>query len=95
MLNLEWMDEAVTTLWQGKGIDTEAIVSNVNKMVESIVSNLDKMKTMGIEFPMEYVSQALKHFQKALETRDSYLLADCLKDEIKEIAIVYNEIMVE
>lgn len=94
-MNLDWMDRTVKCLWQGKNINVEETVLQTNHVVETIVSNMETMKKRGIEFPIEYVTSALKHFQEALETKDSYRLADCIKYEIKEIAIVYNEIMAE
>ncbi len=95
MQKLEWFDQCANKLWQGKGIDLEDTINGVNDFVEELVLNLEELESKGINFPMEYVTGALKHFQEAIEAKDDYLLADCIKYEIKEIAIVYQEIMSE
>ena len=43
----------------------------------------------------QYVRDAMKNLNYAIETKDDYLLADCLFFEWKEIGIVFNELIEE
>lgn len=95
VIDLEWMNNAARYLWQGRQVNIEEMTQELNHMIEEITTHIDAMRKKGIEFPMEYISNALQNYQTALEERDSYLLADCIAYEIREIAIVYNEMMVK
>lgn len=92
---MECLDEMVTNLWQGKGISIDAMLEKINTMTEEIIENTVLMKKNGIEFPVNFIRDALENMQKAIEQKDDYKLADCLYYEWREIAVVYQEIMLE
>lgn len=82
-------------LWSGKGADVEKISQNINDGVQYISNDLPRMQAAGIDFPVEYVSNAMQTYTIAMKQRDDYLLADNLMYEWKEIFTVYHEVMNE
>lgn len=89
------IEKAVKELWQGKGINIGHVTKIINENVQEIVDALPKMKQFGIDFPMEYVTTAMKNMSVAIEKRDDYLLADNLYFEWREIFKVYEEVLAE
>lgn len=98
MSNLQILSEielATERVWQGKGIDVDKIIEQINAGVQDILSQLSKLQQNGIDFPMEYVTSAMKNLSVALQQRDDYLLADNLYFEWREIFAVYEEVLAE
>lgn len=93
MEEIEWFENTAVQLWQGKKVDIDLTVKKINNVVDKIVSNMEAMKDAGIEFPIEYVENALNHLHQALEIRDEYKLADNLYFEWRDITTVKNEVM--
>ena len=89
------LNDMITNLWQGRSIDMERLTNTIDKIVNDIMSGAGEMKKRGIDFPIEYVIGAMKNISQCIESRDSFLLADCLCYEWLEIMDVYNEVMDE
>lgn len=92
---MDVIEEQAKKLWQGKGCDIDIVVDSINNLVGDIVNYGSVFGKLGINFPMEYVRDAMKNLNYAIETKDDYLLADCLFFEWKEIRIVFNELIEE
>lgn len=82
-------------LWKGKGCDINIVIKTINSLVGEIVRYEPVFDRIGIRFPMEYIRDAMKNLNYAIETKDDYLLADCLFFEWKEIGIVFSELIEE
>lgn len=87
--------ELTYTLWQGKGINIEEMTTVITNFITDLEFQCGRMRALGIEFPMEYVEQALKNMKTAIDNRDDYLLADCLYYEWREIMVVFIEVAEE
>lgn len=92
MEELEKINLLTEDIWQGKECNTEEVVSLINSIMEKIDSCNSLLKERGVVFPMEFVRNAAKNLNYAFETRDDYILADCLFFEWREIVIVINEL---
>lgn len=89
------INEVTTQLWQGKDIDVEKITKKINDSVQEIINYMPKMKQVGVNFPIEFVTAAMRKLTIAIEKRDDYMLADNLFFEWKEIFTVFGEIITE
>lgn len=92
MEELKRIDLLTKDIWQGKECNIEEVVSLINRIMEKIAFCNALLKERGITFPMEFVREAAKNLNCAFETRDDYILADCLFFEWREIAVVINEL---
>lgn len=87
------IEDEAKSLWQGKGANIELIQNSILSATQIILKQCEKGFGSGIEFPIQYVVNATKHFKEAIEKRDDYLLADCLYFEWREILIVFSELL--
>lgn len=95
METTEWFEKSANQLWQGKILDIEKTLQIVNAFVDEIVCQVNTMKNRGVDFPMEYVKMAMGNLYAAIESRDTYRLADNLYYEWREISLVLGEIKAE
>lgn len=87
--------DMVTALWQGHAIEVERLTGAINKIVNEIMVGTNEMGNKGVDFPVEYVLDAMKNVSECIASRDDFCLADCLCYEWIEIIDVYNEVMNE
>ena len=59
------------------------------------LETIKKISEQGIEFPVQYIMDAMKHTADSIQNRDDYKLADCLIYEWLEIITVYEEVVME
>ncbi len=91
----EYLKEISYMVWQGKEIDIGDLSTQISEFVDEMFENIDKMRLGGIEFPIQYVKQAIANYTNAMNSGDEYLLAQSLYFEWREIAIVYEELLDE
>lgn len=92
---IEQLDEYAAFLWQGKGIDINSMTNFIMTMVEQIEMQRFVFRENGIDFPYEFVYSAIESIKKAIESRDDYILADCIFFEWREIMLVFYEVIDE
>ncbi len=88
-------EQMAYVLWQGGMVGIDEIQSAIKALAEAVVASIPVMKGAGIDFPMEYLTAATANISNAFNSQDSYLMADCLYYEWKEIETVYMEVMQE
>lgn len=86
------IEHEAKTLWQGKGADISVLQENISTLVKIITTKCAEGFGDGVEFPLQYLIDAINHFKEAIKKRDDYLLADCLYYEWREIIIVFIEL---
>lgn len=92
MEELEKINLLIKDIWQGKACNVEEVVSLINSIMEKIDFCNSLLKERGVAFPMGFVRNATQNLYYAFETRDDYILADCLLFEWREIVVVINEL---
>ena len=91
----EIIEHEAESLWQGRGTDVKVLQDAITKTIGIITAQCEEGFGEGIEFPMQYLLDAIHHYKEAIEKRDDYLLADCLYFEWREIIIVFMELCEE
>lgn len=89
------LEKTTTRLWQGEEIDIDQISKDINDGVEQIIEFIPSLQECGVDFPMEYVTNAMRGFVDATNKMDDYLLADNLWYEWREIFEVFKEVVNE
>ncbi|MBR1572370.1 MAG: hypothetical protein IJ655_06490 [Lachnospiraceae bacterium] len=92
---IDLIDENCKLLWQAKAVDEVELINMINGSTEEMMEGVKKMLSLGIQFPVQYVTDGLRHFEEAIQSQDNYKLADFLCFEWKEILTVYDEIIAE
>ncbi len=86
------VDKICEALWQGKGVDIEALTLMINKFLEAFDELNNRCNKFNIEIPINYLKDAYNNLKNAILSRDDYILADCLHYEWREIMIVLEEL---
>lgn len=95
MIDIKKLENILIDLWQGKDIDVEELTGIVNEDIEIIFDSVSNLRRIGVEFPLEYITTAMKNMAVAIEKKDDYLLADNICHEWIEIFMVFNETVFE
>ena len=82
----------VDELWQGKCVDIEKLVDIINDITTTLMIGVERFRTLGVDFPVEFIKSALVKTQTYIKSKDEYGLADVLKYEWIEILQVYQEV---
>ena len=83
------IEDNAYNLWKGNGADIGVLektlieVSNVIIGIAETLDENDKVTTIN------FIRNALSDFERAYNSRDDYMLADCLMFEWREIVIIY------
>ena len=88
----EILENESKKLWQGEGADIDLVQRSIISATEIITKQCEIGFGEGIEFPIQYMVDAIHNFMEAISKRDDYLLADCLYFEWREIIIVFIEL---
>lgn len=89
------IEKIAKALWQGKGADIASLSDLLDRMTQKMLETIKKISEQGIEFPVQYIMDAMKHTADSIQNRDDYKLADCLIYEWLEIITVYEEVVME
>lgn len=95
MKELEIIEKQTKSLWEGKGCEINEVTEAASGILDKIEKYVPMLEQMGIDFPMEYVREAISNLSTAIETKDDYVLADCLFYEWREIGMVLSELIEE
>ena len=95
MIDIKKLENILIDLWQGKDIDVEELTGIVNEDIEIIFDSVSNLRRIGVEFPLEYITTAMKNMAVAIEKKDDYLRADNICHEWIEIFMVFNETVFE
>lgn len=76
-------------------IELKDTIPKINAIFTELIDVIIKLKNLGVEISEEVVIQQLKNLREAYEYKDSMLLADTLRYELKDTLIFYLEIIQE
>ena len=89
------IEKMVKSLWQGKGVDIVMLSQLLDEMTSKMINAIDEWNKKGIDFPVQYILETMKHTTESIQKKDDYRLADCLMYEWLEIIDVYEEVAME
>lgn len=93
--NKNIIGESAHELWKGHGTDIgklNGVLHEVSNIILNIAESLDEEDKL---VTINYIKNALLDFKKACDSRDDYMLADCLYFEWRELVSIYIDEMEE
>ena len=91
----ELIESMARSLWQGVGADIAELNKCLDNLTKQMMDGISRLCKIGVEFPTQFIMDAMSHTTESISSRDDFKLADCLYYEWLEIITVYEEVMKE
>ena len=95
LVDKELIKTMATRLWQGDGADIAELSKLLDNLTKQMMDGISRLYKIGVEFPTQFIMDAMSHTTESIGSRDDFKLADCLYYEWLEIITVYEEVMKE
>ena len=93
--NRKIIEKEAFNLWQGNAVDISTLNATIIEVSNTILNIANGLNEEDKNTTIIYVRNALSNFELASNSRDNFLLSDCLYFEWRELISVYIDVIGE